>query len=112
VSDVPQLDPDTAANLVEKGACLLDVREDDEWVAGHAAAALHIRLADIPGRVGEIPSDAPVVCVCRVGGRSQQAAEFLRARGVDAANLAGGMRAWAAAGLDVMTDEGDPGRVI
>jgi rhodanese-related sulfurtransferase len=110
--EVPQIDADEGARRVQEGAFLLDVREPDEWAAGHAAAAIHIRLAEIPERVGELPVDGEVVAICRVGGRSQQAAAFLRSRGVEAVNLAGGMRAWAAAGLDVISDDGVPGQVI
>jgi len=110
--EVPQLDAEAGSRLVEDGAFLLDVRELDEWTAGHAAAATHIPLAQVPSRVAELPGDQTVVAICRGGARSNQAAEFLRGQGVDAVNLAGGMRAWAAAGLDVITDEGDPGTVI
>jgi rhodanese-related sulfurtransferase len=110
--EVPQVGADEGAALVEGGALLLDVREPDEWVAGHAAAAVHIRLSQLPARANEVPADGKVVVICRSGGRSNQAAAFLRVQGVDAINLAGGMQAWAASGLDVITDEGDPGRVI
>lgn len=109
--DVPQVDAPDSARLVEQGAFLLDVREPNEWIAGHAPAAAHIPLGDVPTRLAEIPEGRTVV-VCRSGQRSQRAAEFLRAKGIDAVNLAGGMRAWAADGLDVVTDEGDPGSVI
>jgi rhodanese-related sulfurtransferase len=112
MSDVPQIDAPEAARRVIDGALLLDVREPDEWAAGHAAAASHIPLGDIAARLADVPADTAVIAVCRMGGRSQKAAEFLRANGVDASNLDGGMRAWAAAGLDVMTDDGRPGTVI
>jgi rhodanese-related sulfurtransferase len=110
--EVPQVGAEEAARLVRDGAFLLDVREPDEWLAGHAAAATHIPLGLIPDRTAELPVDTTIVAVCRVGGRSQQAAAFLVAKGIEAVNLAGGMKAWAAAGLDVITDDGDPGRVI
>jgi rhodanese-related sulfurtransferase len=110
--EVPQVDADAGSRLVEDGAFLLDVREPDEWMAGHAAAATHIPLAQIPSRVEEIPAGETVVVICRGGARSQRAAEFLRAGGIEAANLAGGMRAWEAAGLDVVTDDGERGAVI
>jgi rhodanese-related sulfurtransferase len=109
---VPQVSADEGAKLVEDGAFFLDVREPDEWVAGHASSAVHIPLQQVPARAGEVPADGTVVVICRVGGRSNQAAAYLRAQGRDAVNLAGGMQAWAASGLDVITDEGDPGRVI
>ena len=110
--EVPQISAEDGARLVEEGAFLLDVREPSEWIAGHAAAAAHIPLGQIPARGAEVPGDGTVVVICRVGGRSQQAATYLRSGGIDAVNLAGGMQAWAAAGLDVITDEGDPGQVI
>jgi rhodanese-related sulfurtransferase len=50
--------------------------------------------------------------VCRVGGRSERAAAVLLQRGYDAVNLAGGMQAWRAAGMPIVTDSGDPGTVI
>jgi rhodanese-related sulfurtransferase len=110
--EVPQIGAAEGARKVQDGALLLDVRELDEWAAGHAPAATHIRLAEVPARLGDLLPDAEVVAICRSGARSDRAAAFLRAQGIEAVNLAGGMQAWAAAGLDVVTDEGDPGRVI
>ncbi|WP_425559985.1 rhodanese-like domain-containing protein [Kitasatospora paranensis] len=52
------------------------------------------------------------MAICRSGNRSRQAAALLTARGVDAVNVAGGMRAWAEAGLPVTTTGGQNGRVI
>ncbi len=110
--EVPQVSADDGAALVEDGAFLLDVREPDEWTAGHAAAAAHIPLGQVAARGKEVPADGTVVVICRSGARSNHAAAYLRAQGIDAVNLAGGMQAWAASGLDVVTDDGDPGRVI
>jgi rhodanese-related sulfurtransferase len=110
--EVPQVDADEGARLVSEGAFLLDVREPDEWTAGHAPAATHIPLDQVPSRGEELPAGVTVVSVCRSGARSDRAAAYLRSQGIEAVNLAGGMRAWAAAGLDVVTDEGDPGSVI
>ena len=60
------------ASQVEPGAYLLDVREDDEWAAGHAPGAHHLPMMEIPARMAEIPDDTDVVVVCRSGGRSGQ----------------------------------------
>jgi rhodanese-related sulfurtransferase len=109
---VPEVSAADGAALVDQGAFLLDVRNDDEWDAGHAPEASYITLSQLPARVGEVPTDRRVVAVCRVGGRSAKAAEFLIANGIDAVNLAGGMRAWAAEGLPVVTDSGEDGQVI
>ncbi len=102
----PEVDPVTADELVAGGAMLLDVREDDEFVAGHAPAAVHVALGTLEARFGELPDDCVVVCVCRSGARSGAAAAALRAAGLDARNLAGGMQAWAREGLPVVRDGG------
>jgi rhodanese-related sulfurtransferase len=108
----PSVDAAEARALVDGGAILLDVREPDEWLAGHVAGATHIALNTLPLELDRIPLDKSVVCVCRVGGRSAIATTFLVERGVDAWNLAGGMQAWEASGLPVVTDDGSPGTVI
>ena len=63
-------------------------------------------------RVAELPEERALVVVCRSGGRSAAVTHALRARGYDATNLAGGMRAWAAAGRPVVADNGNPGRIL
>ena len=98
--------PTVQAPDVAPDAFLLDVREDDEWAAGHAEGALHIPLMDLPARLGEIPTDRPLTIVCRVGGRSAQATTWLAQQGYDAFNLDGGMFAWASAGRPIVTDTG------
>jgi rhodanese-related sulfurtransferase len=74
---------------------VIDVREAHELaIASFPMPVLHIPLGTLPARVAEIPAGARVVCACRSGGRSAQAAQFLRQRGVDAVNLEGGILAW------------------
>lgn len=110
---VEQVSPDEAAELVEGGAFLLDVREDDEWAAGHAPQATHVRLGTVPDEhAGVVPKDGKVVAICRKGGRSQQAATFLKEQGYDVVNVVGGMEAWAASGRDVVAEDGSSGTVI
>ena len=109
---VPEVSPQEARALADSGAALLDVREPDEWQAGHAPGAQFIPLGELAARVDEVAADRRVVAICRVGGRSERAARFLRAQGLDVVNLTGGMRAWAASGLEVVTDAGDAGTVI
>ena len=109
---MPAIGPEEAARRVDEGAVLLDVREPDEWHAGHAPEAVHVPLAALAAKVDQLDKDKPVVAVCRVGGRSERAASVLRQRGYDAVNLAGGMQAWQAAGMPVVTDTGDQGQVV
>jgi rhodanese-related sulfurtransferase len=91
---------------------LLDVREDDEWQAGHIDGAQHIPLGELGARVGELPSGRRIVAVCRSGARSGAAVRGLRQMGYDAENLDGGVTAWTRAGLPLVDDAGRPGRVI
>ena len=112
MSQVPQIDAGEARSHIDAGAFLLDVREDDEWDAGHCPTATHIALSELMARAGDVPDAGEVIVVCRVGGRSMQAVRWLRAQGVDAYNLNGGMRAVAASGLDIVDDAGDAGKVI
>lgn len=101
-----------AVELVRAGALLLDVREDHEWVAGHAPEAAHLPMSRFSDGAGRLPSDRTIVCVCHVGGRSAAVAAALSGAGWRAVNLTGGMEAWQAAGLPVVTDDGKPGRVV
>lgn len=82
---------------------LLDVREQDEWDAGHAEAATLIPLGDLESRVGELDSAMPVAIICRSGRRSFVAAEYLKNLGfVNPVSVAGGMIAWVQAGHPVV----------
>lgn len=111
----PEVDAAEAARRIEADeAVLLDVREDDEWAAGHAPGAQHVKLGDLPAAHDNkhIPTGKPIIAVCRVGGRSEKATIALNQAGYDVVNLVGGMRAWAAAGQPVVTDDGAPGTVI
>ena len=105
--------PTVDAAQVTDDAYVLDVREPDEWLAGHPPGAHHVPMMEIPGRVGEIPDDRAVVVVCRVGARSAQVVAYLRQRGFENVyNLDGGMFAWAAAGRPIVGDDGGAGEVI
>lgn len=109
---VADVDPREARRLVGAGAFLLDVREDEEWEAGHAPDAAHLAMGLVADHMGELPSDRTVICVCRVGGRSGAVAAELAAAGYDVRNVAGGMLAWEQEGLYVVAGDGGPGRII
>ena len=98
-----------ADEAVRSGAMLLDVREDVEWARGHAPGATHIPMSELAERIGELPLDRLIACVCHIGGRSAAVAEALRRNGFQIVNVAGGMQAWASSGLPVIDDDGQPG---
>jgi rhodanese-related sulfurtransferase len=94
-------------------AVLLDVREPDEWSAGHAPGAVHHSLTELLAGV-PLPPEARgrrLVVICRSGNRSRRAAELLAARGVEAVDVIGGMREWAQTGLPVLDARGRRGTV-
>ncbi len=102
---LPTVDPrETGADA------LLDVREDDEWAAGHAPQAVHVPMSAFLERLGEVP-EGPLAVVCRSGHRSAQVTQYLLAQGRTARNVDGGMLAWQALGLPVVVDGGAPGQV-
>ncbi|MBW3591306.1 MAG: rhodanese-like domain-containing protein [Actinobacteria bacterium] len=91
---------------------VVDVREQDEWEAGHVRGALHLPLDEVASERHSVDWDKPVVTVCRTGARSSAAADLLREVGVDAYSLNGGLRAWAAAGQPLVDSTGAQGRVL
>ena len=91
---------------------LLDVREDDEWTAGHAPDAVHVPMTELAARLDEVPEADPLYVICRSGGRSQRVAQYLNANGWTTTNVAGGMSAWAAVGLPVVSETGAEPEVI
>jgi len=97
-----------ALELLDGGALLLDVREDDEWESGRARDATHVALNEVPDRLDELTRDRLIVCVCRSGARSSRATKFLIEQGRDAVNLEGGMLAWSAEGAPIIGDIDEP----
>lgn len=113
VADIPSIadiTPEEALQRHEQGAVLLDVREGDEWAAGHAPGAVHVPLASVEAAASRF-TDREVLTICRSGARSTQAAQSLTEAGIAASNVAGGMTSWATAGLPVVRDDGTPGVV-
>jgi len=94
------------ASEVPEGASILDVREEYEWAAGHVAGALHIPLDQLPERLDELDADEDLFIICRTGGRSMRAAQWLAGLGYCATNVAGGMDMWFEAGRPMVSDNG------
>ena len=101
--DIPEIDIDTLARTLDEGAPVFDVRQPDEYVEAHVPEVRLVPLAEVPDRVSEFPTDDTVYVICKSGGRSAKAVEFLRANGVDAVNVAGGTQAWIDASKPVDT---------
>lgn len=96
----------TVAHLTD-GMRLVDVRETDEWVAGHAPGAQHVPMSELTTRLAEVPRDRDVVVVCRSGHRSAHVVAYLRHHGWQHVyNLDGGMQDWVASGRPLVAEDG------
>jgi rhodanese-related sulfurtransferase len=104
--------PELATADVTPAAYVVDVREDDEWAAGHIEGSQHIPLGQLMGRLDELPTDTRVVVACRTGVRSARATAYLLQVGRDAVNLNGGVTAWLAAGRPLVDGAGRQGSVL
>jgi rhodanese-related sulfurtransferase len=102
-TSAPQaVDVQEASRRQAAGALLIDVRQPDEWNAGHAPNARLIPLGSLASRLAEVPRDREVVLICRSGNRSGLAQRQLLQLGYEQVfNVSGGMHAWARAGLPV-----------
>jgi rhodanese-related sulfurtransferase len=85
---------------------LIDVREQYEWDAGRIPRARHVELERLASQAETIGRDRPVIFHCRLGSRSGLATQAFRASGWEAYNLAGGISAWADAGLPLEPQRG------
>lgn len=93
-----------AAARRDAGAFILDVREPEEWDEYHIPGATLIPLGDLEARLAEVPSDQPIVVVCRSGNRSQQGRDILTTAGYsDVASMAGGLKEWRSQGYPTVT---------
>ncbi|MFJ4920452.1 rhodanese-like domain-containing protein [Streptomyces sp. NPDC088725] len=107
--------PSVAVSAVPADGFVLDVRESDEWAAGHVEGALHVPMSEFTTRLEEVTDAADgrtAYVMCRVGGRSAQVTQFLVRQGVEAVNIDGGMLAWDAAGRPMVTDTDSPAFVL
>lgn len=96
--DLPEIDVHELERHLAGGAPVYDVREHDEYVSVHVPGAILVPLATVPDELHRFEGDEPVFLICARGGRSAKAVEFMRARGIDAVNVAGGTGSWVEAG--------------
>jgi rhodanese-related sulfurtransferase len=109
---VPEVDVSQIPADSDHPPYILDIREDDEWDAGHIDGAQHIPMMEVPGRLAEIPTDEQVLVICRSGSRSLRVVGFLLNQGFDAVNVAGGMQVWNALQRPMTGPPGQPPQVV
>jgi len=89
-----EVDLDTFAGAQAAGAVVVDVRNADEYEAGHVPGAQLLPLGELAARQDEIPDGDPIYLICASGGRSLAAASALVRAGYRAVSVAGGTRGW------------------
>ena len=106
------IDPDQVADWLaenpdpQAGPQLIDVREPYEREAGHIADSRHIALVELTAQAATVECDRPVVFYCRVGSRSEMAAQAFRAAGFEAYSMSGGLQRWAEEGRPLSPEGG------
>jgi rhodanese-related sulfurtransferase len=91
-----EITPKALAARLKSGQSItiVDVREPNEWSAGHIAGAKHIPLGQLLERQHELDPKQETILVCRSGNRSGLACELLSERGFDVVNMTGGLSTW------------------
>lgn len=98
----PEIDLERFAGL-QPEAFVLDVREPDEYAAGHVPGATLVPAGSLAGAAGGLPADRTIYVICASGNRSLRAAQALVMSGLDAVSVAGGTSAWIRSGRPVRT---------
>ena len=109
---VPSVSVQEAAEMQgdDVGALIIDVREPNEYAQIRAKGAVLLPLGRLNGRIKDLPRDRELLLMCRTGGRSQNATQFLAANGFEnVTNVNGGIVAWYQAGLPTTSGEAEPG---
>lgn len=97
---IQEITVDELAGRLAEGARVIDVREPAEFEQARLAGSLSIPLATVPDRIDEFRGESPTYVICRSGGRSMHACNFLAEQGVDVVNVSGGLMAWISSARD------------
>jgi rhodanese-related sulfurtransferase len=99
--------PQQALEMVQSGAAYgIDVREIDEWDLGHSDLFTLNPLSTFDSDI--LPTDKPIIFICRSGIRSGKACDAVEPSGRKVLNMEGGMLAWQEAGLPMSAVNGEP----
>ncbi len=97
-AETPQIQVE---ELAAARGTIIDVREPNEYAAGHVPGSVLIPMGQLSDRSEEIDKASPVFVICASGNRSRAMTDLLRAAGFDAATVAGGTEAWVRSGRPV-----------
>ena len=102
-----EITPEKAYEEILSGRAIgIDVREADEWVAGHSPLVSWNPKSAFD--INAMPKQGAVILICRSGNRSGQVAEAFSDHNSQIFNMVGGMKAWHASGLPMESENGNP----
>lgn len=97
---IPEITVDALAELLDADVRLIDVREPDEYAEAHVPGAILVSLGTVPDNIDAFSGDDPTYVICKSGGRSLKACEYVSASGANVVNVAGGTMAWQLSGRE------------
>lgn len=98
---IHEISVDELATFIEQGDRVIDVREPAEFEQARVPGSTLVPLGTVTQHVDDFRGPGTTYVICRSGGRSMQACQYVAAQGADVANVAGGILAWVASGRDV-----------
>jgi len=107
-----EITPENLESFLSEGYKLIDVREQDEWDAGHHSEARHIPMGTISEKVNEFETSENYIIICRSGGRSGKVCSFMGEEGIESYNLTGGMNKLSLTSEKIINSNGNNGIVI
>jgi|TARA_Y100000004_G_C8935232_1_gene421753 rhodanese-related sulfurtransferase len=112
INNTPSVMPEDLENLMQQGYQLIDVRENDEWDAGHYKNATHIPMGSIVESIDKLMVDKKYIFVCRSGARSGRVTNYVNSVDIESYNLSGGMKELQKFTKEIVDLEGNPGQII
>ena len=112
INNTPSVMPKDLENLIQQGYQLIDVRENDEWDAGHYKSATHIPMQSIIENIDRLMADKKYIFVCRSGARSGRVTNYVNSVDIESYNLSGGMKELQKFTKEIVDLEGNTGQII
>jgi len=112
INNIPSVEPETLEDLLKEGYLLIDVREQDEWDAGHHKNASHLPMGEIIEKVDNFNNNEKYIFVCRSGARSGRVTSFMISKNFESYNLSGGMKQLKNFSDEIYDLDGNSGQII
>ena len=112
INNTPSLEPENLEDLLQEGYQLVDVREQDEWDAGHHKGARHLPMGEIIENIDDFKNNEKYIFVCRSGVRSGRVTNFMISKNIESYNLSGGMKQVKNFTDEIYNLDGNSGEII